>query len=493
MSSSDTAGLPDAGEFRRLPLTFLVAEWGSGVWAMAGLVFATVVLGQLQSTPGWVTVAIGVLLALRLIEPCYSWATVRYAVDRTGACVTSGLLRRRSRRMDWSDVSAVQVDQPWAYRLMGLARVGILQGGEAATRLELVGIPVAVADQIAKQTDYMRTVGDAPPVEPPPVAAVQVPMEHSVVYRASGADLLVASLMYGRFALVGAGIAAASVSALQTWGLQDDAARVAAASPVLAAAVVGVVVLLTGAIATAVRYAGLQTTIGDEVLTINYGRMATRERVIRSEAVVGVEVRRNVLELATGRARLSVLTRDSADRLGSNLVLPSLRAQVVNGIVAATFADRIDTGAVSLASRKSAMFMTAAAFLFTVTTAGGVAAGAASFTDVPPLGIAAVFITVIATVAWSGRLVSSKLVFRDSPPTVLVTTIWMSDRQLLLAAAEVQVVSSMRAPLALEVAVVHYYAGAPRAIPVTRFPSRDLAATTRGIIAQRATTGGGAW
>ncbi|OSM42887.1 hypothetical protein BCY76_011840 [Nesterenkonia sp. PF2B19] len=82
--------------------------------------------------------------------------------------------------------------------------------------------------------------------------------------------------------------------------------------------------LTAGAVLTAVRFHGLTVAVEDGRTVLRHGLISTTTRIIGRDQVVGVQVRRNLVEMLLDRARVSLITADSSQQWDSNLALPSL-------------------------------------------------------------------------------------------------------------------------------------------------------------------------
>ena len=125
-------------EERAHPLTPLVRGW----FAVVAVVWAMLqerLQGRTDGTdhlPWWVFVAlIGGVAALGLVAGFISWRFTRFIADETELRVESGWISRRSRRISYTRLQSVDVMQPLAARLLGLAEVRIDAGAHDSTKL----------------------------------------------------------------------------------------------------------------------------------------------------------------------------------------------------------------------------------------------------------------------------------------------------------------------------------------------------------------------
>ena len=125
-------------EERAHPLTPLVRGWFAVV-AVAWAMLQERLQGRTDGTaslPWWVFVAvIGGVAALGLIAGFISWRFTRFIADETELRVESGWISHRSRRISYTRLQSVDVMQPLAARLLGLAEIRIDAGAHDSTKL----------------------------------------------------------------------------------------------------------------------------------------------------------------------------------------------------------------------------------------------------------------------------------------------------------------------------------------------------------------------
>ena len=125
-------------EERAHPLTPLVRGWVAVV-AVAWAMLQERLQGRTDGTDGlpwWVFVAaIGGVAALGLAAGFISWRFTKFIADENELRVESGWISRRSRRISYTRLQSVDVMQPLAPRLLGLAEVRIDAGAHDSTKL----------------------------------------------------------------------------------------------------------------------------------------------------------------------------------------------------------------------------------------------------------------------------------------------------------------------------------------------------------------------
>lgn len=123
---------------RAHPLTPLVRGWVALV-AVGWAVLQEQIPGRnpgAERLPWWVFAsAVGVFALIGLIAGFISWRFTKFIADENELRVESGWISRRSRRISYSRLQSVDVMQPLAPRLLGLAEVRIDAGANDSTKL----------------------------------------------------------------------------------------------------------------------------------------------------------------------------------------------------------------------------------------------------------------------------------------------------------------------------------------------------------------------
>lgn len=419
--------------------------------------------------PGaWAWLVIGPLIAVTILEPPLRWWTTRVTLEPHQLHVTTGVWTRRRRSLRWQRVGVVDARQSWAFRLCGVHSVTLAQAGDEDRKVQLWGIDRALRARIETLVaERVTTTEEAP--APHAAAAAAAP-----IFRARAHQLLLAGLVYGQFAVLGAAAEFSAWEVLDQLGLWDSLAQTASASPRVLAAAIGALILVGGLALTLLRFGGFTVERdADDAVTIRYGLLSSRTRTIDPHATVGLIVQRNLIEMALGRARLSLLTADSAAQLGTNLVLPSLPRAVVLDIVRTAFDGHESDDAFTMSSSGRASAHSA---LWLAGTGAVVAAawwGAALLAWPPAVTLAAT--AAVAVVAWAaGRLLASRLTVGPQASHAVLSIQHVSEQRLQVAIPAVHVVDLTRVFAAPPLACVHYYAGMPRALRSLRFSRTDL-------------------
>jgi putative membrane protein len=407
------------------------------------------------------------------------------------------------RELPWESITAIDANQPLALRLLGIYQVTLVQAGEDVTQIRIRGIGrdmlSAIEDRWERHRDKdgRRAVVALAPDEgvcvKEPGQGVPVPPDFEVsLYRSKVVDLAIASLAYGRF------IVLAPAIAFSLWDLAESAGvgnivmdYVSTASPPVVGAVALVVALLGSVVATIVRFHGFCVSADAcDGLVLRYGLMERRRRRIDTSAVVAITLQRNIFEQASGRARLSLLTRDSAGQLGSNLLLPSLPISVIEPILRDRF---IGEGKSCMLGRKAPVLscLLCAGVLVVLPVATCLLVTA--YTSLV-LGWAVLFAVVCFGITYRlGILLTSTLSLDDEGDGVVLHTKFIYERQILMvgtgANAELHAITGLyagsspgRRPLLVSVS---FYAGGPKQYRAAHCSQKHISA-----IAARMSFGG---
>jgi hypothetical protein len=232
-----------------------------------------------------------------------------------------------------------------------------------------------------------------------------------------------------------------------------DAPVVASVALVLTSALVGCGVMV-------VRFHSFEVLQREGGLVIRFGLVGRREREVHASSIIGVRLRRNVIEMALDRVRVDVLSTDSAGRSASSIVLPSLpRAGLPAVLVESLGADCSST----MLSTEGHRSITRALVASIVITSPSVLCLLAS--SVVPVWFAFLLaVSAFLTMPALARLISARLRLDDG---FLI-------RRVRAAADEDEVVAAGALHLTTAVALAgacpphlvraHYLAGRPRAL-----------------------------
>ena len=206
MSPPLTAAIPPdserPGSYSRLhPLTPLLRGW-------AFLVAGAIAVGQ-QLFRGDLDVlelaVTGVaVMAFGVAAGAVSWWFTRFVITAEELRVESGVFVRRSRRIPIERLQAVDVVQPLAGRMLGLAEVRLEVAGGSGTESALAYLPLAEAHQVRRTL----LAGAAGRRDEPGEARDEPPTGAELVVRVSPGLLLTGLLLSSRFLSAVLGFAA---------------------------------------------------------------------------------------------------------------------------------------------------------------------------------------------------------------------------------------------------------------------------------------------
>ncbi|MHB1007746.1 MAG: PH domain-containing protein [Propionibacteriaceae bacterium] len=187
-------------EERAHPLTPLVRGWVAVVtiaWAL--------LQERLQNRhdgtdrlPWWVFVAvIGGVAALGLVAGFISWRFTKFIADETELRVESGWISRQSRRISYTRLQSVDVMQPLAPRLLGLAEVRIDAGAHDSTKLRYLSRRRAyeLRDFLMLRAHGAQVSVDAAKVQTSDPLFIDVGRTDKVVVTVSPHELLLGALV----------------------------------------------------------------------------------------------------------------------------------------------------------------------------------------------------------------------------------------------------------------------------------------------------------
>ncbi len=467
----------------RIPRRYILASILQSAPAIVGLAIAALISSsRLGAWPGsaiWFIV--GPLILLRLVSPVYQWLSTHFRIDQDRLVLRTGLVHRRVRSASWGSVGTIDIQSPWAFRLFGLARVSILQGGEETSRIVLPAIRAEERALLEQHGGHAfagsREVEAAHEDESEP--------EATTIYRARLGDLVVAAFTQGHVAVGAVAVVVASIDLLDSFGLLDLTRSLAPTARVAAATLLVIVAVVGGCAVSVLRYAGFTAdALPGGGIRLRYGLIDEHERIIDPGREVGIVLRRNVIETLTGRVRLTLLTTDSATGWGSNLVLPSLPDGVVRSILAGPLAARAPKTAPSAASSRGTVRLLLQLLLTIGPPLAAVTVLLVGLDTAPWVAVLCGIVLVVITVR-IGRHATSRIVVRAEQRRIEHRASFVGDRVTALDAGAVHVVSRVQLG-ALSLVRVHYYAGMPRVATAIRDTAAQWEALTEVLHAPAA-------
>ena len=464
----------------RLSGSYLIAAYGEALPRVAALLISGFFFTlKPEVWPGpWVWLVIGPLLIIHVAHPLYLRTSFRLTANAATISTKIGIISTRTRTAEWAGVSAIDWKESWAFRLVGLAAAELSQTGDGSARFV---IP-AVRPHERRELEQLWAAGHqrAPKDAPREDAASE-----STLYAATIGDLVIASAVYGQFAIAGGALALAVHDLLRNLGVSAfDAA--AEAAPVAVAIATSVVIVAAGVGVTVVRLHGFSARrTADGEVTIGYGLLSRQVRAIAGRSVIGVVSKRNVFEMLLGRVRVTLLSRDSASGLGANLILPSLPQHVVDRVVrdglGVEFAGVSPSGPRGTAIARALLALTCL-------TAPSIALYVAlrEHRETVPLIDLALAAIAASVITLLGTLISARLSTAALPDAFVATASFISERRWIVQTSSAHVVSAISLRKRMCFASVHYFAGRPRTLAFVRFDPSDVQKLQHWVVARAA-------
>ncbi len=196
--------------------------------------------------------------------------------------------------------------------------------------------------------------------------------------------------------------------------------------------------------------------------------------MVAADAIIGVELRRNLIEIALGRVRLTLITLDSATRLGSNLVLPSLRERDAVRVVATSSFLRVLHGTKFPGNRLSAFTTGTATLLVLLPSAAACSYLAVRVLDLRLVYAAPAFVVVVLLLYRAGSTALARLRVDRDAGSVILTSAFVSHREVTLDMAYVHLITAVHFGARSVLVRLHYFAGMPRVLTAVRYDPGQL-------------------
>lgn len=318
-------------EQRLHPASPLVRFW-VGLVAIGWALFTQVIQGQnpldgitsipdlidlLGRAPWWLLGMLGVLL-IGLGFTYWSWWTTRFVIDDRELRIENRGAFQESKRIAFSRIQGVDVSQPFAARLLGLAELSIDVGADAATKLSFLNRARA-----SELRDYLmaRAHGrSASTAEAGPAASAwdDLSARDEVLIRLTPGDILLSAVFSTQLALLLLGMLVPL--ALATW---FDLAWVAIGGGLLPLAV-ALVGFLSNRVIGQFNYTLARTPAG---LRITRGLLTLRSQTIPAHRVQAIQISQPVAWRYLNRARLDltmlgISSDDESAGLSATVYLP---------------------------------------------------------------------------------------------------------------------------------------------------------------------------
>lgn len=299
--------------------------------------------GFAQSTQGTqlgqlLVVAGAIYLVVLILEPPVRFIANRFSLTPDALVHDRGITHRTVRAIRWESISACDVDAPWAHRLLGVSRLTLSQADGEEARVVIRGADASLVGRVQQ-----RLVGLGPPPDPDveTVPCAPTPSVYAVlIHRAGPGELAVMSLAYGQAAVVGLALLMSLGDVADQFGMLGPFGSLVRGIPWAALVAAGLALgLASGMVATLARFHDFRVErLSDGQYLATYGLIARRTRRFDAGSVRGLVIHRNLVELVLGRARLGVLTRDSAASMSGNIIIPSAPLATVESVAREHFA-----------------------------------------------------------------------------------------------------------------------------------------------------------
>lgn len=125
--------------------------------------------------------------ALLVLHAAASWWCFRYAVQGKTLYIRDGIFKRKQLTLEFARIQQADVRQPWYFRPMKLAILGVDSAGSKSKEVELAGLPIAVAEglkasMLAESTQSSGHAHNAS-AEPDPASRFEMQLPLSEVAR----------------------------------------------------------------------------------------------------------------------------------------------------------------------------------------------------------------------------------------------------------------------------------------------------------------------
>ncbi|OFE18658.1 hypothetical protein BA895_00100 [Humibacillus sp. DSM 29435] len=286
----------------------------------------------------------------------FEWWFTRFSVGAAGIIYRKGLLVRRAVSLGWGEVVSIQVSRSPVARLLGCSKVIIGVGSVARPTLIIEAVTPRTAAGFERDFARSRTRGHASEVvagrdaaaagvevrpgdgvdlREPGAGLVDDPAKATLLYRIRPRDFLVLSVTYGQFVLVvpfliGLYGNIADVLSLSNTPLTLPNLDLPLPLLILVMLIAAAPAAVTFGVAVAwLRFRRFEVHDRDDGYAMTGGWLSDESRQLSRAQVAGLKVQQNPLMRATGFARLRFASRQSGDRIASNIVFPAVRLSSV--------------------------------------------------------------------------------------------------------------------------------------------------------------------
>lgn len=265
------------------------------------------------------------LVVLRLLAPFYTWWFLKYQLNGTLLTVKTGLIQVSERTVDLKTVTSVNKKHNLLTDRLALVDLEIVTGGENVQPLTLGLIPETLATQITNQinlADATPPLREASPSGQPQSAETQT--RPAGVYTGQTADILATSLSMGRLFSLGFLFVLALLQGYLDYFANHAVDSLVRSHLIIFFVLVIVGILVSGMVASLLVYGRFELLLSETTIGISHGVFNRSVRSVNRAEVIGIVVKRNLVDLCFHRARLVLITLDSQKSLDKNLVLPAI-------------------------------------------------------------------------------------------------------------------------------------------------------------------------
>lgn len=302
--------------------------------------------------PTWFGVSVDTIVlacaVLALAGLAFEWWFTRFSVDSAGVTYRKGLLVRRAVSLGWDEVVSIQVSRSAVARALGCSKIVVGVGSESRTRLVIEAVTPETASEFEQTFARSRSRGQdcrkgAQPALTAPEAGVGPGSgddpddtdDARLLYRIRSRDFLVLSVTYGQFVLLVPVLFGLYGNVGDVLSLSDTPLALPQFTlPPLLLILGMLLVALPASVAFGVAVAWLRFRRFEVhrragVYTMTGGLLSAESRQVSRSQVEGLKVQQNPAMRVAGFARLRFVSRQSGDRIASNIVFPSVRLSSV--------------------------------------------------------------------------------------------------------------------------------------------------------------------
>ena len=301
----------------------------------------------------WSVVATVVLLLMPLLISSIEWFRFRYRLTAEVLHVSSGVLRRKDRRIPVDRIQDLSSEAGILHRALGVLVLSVQTSSTQGAEVELDAISKSAELALRAALKQVTSLG----VAKADVQATQTPEADAPLFVVSSRDLVLRGLTDNRAGLVLAGVAAVADRFLDVGGqdafksvlltVRGRTDAVFGAGP-SGAALLGIAALclvwvagwLTSAVVNTVRFHGFTLSESDQVFFRRYGLFTHRVHALPRRRVQCLRVEQTLLRRLVG---LGVMRTDdmgagaqekSAQESGTDVFIPAASHSALMALVA---------------------------------------------------------------------------------------------------------------------------------------------------------------